>query len=390
MKRNRRRLFLAIFIIIAYMLSALTWWTFALIRSQEKIFEKEISTIEIKRELAIEYAVEWLLLKDSEHSNSSPLVIHKHIYHTDTAALSRILSEKFGDLSISYNFNRQLNVNELCLSIVSKIKSQLIQELNAKRRAWILEGLTLGLITIIIGAAMFFYVDKIIRLNIQQTNFLLAVTHELKTPISATKLALQTIVKKKDHGMLDKLIGIAQSNMSRLSKMVDQVLLATKFESKFIDPVFQIASVDLIILKTIEDLELPENSRDLLNLDIDAVDAEIDESMLQVVIRNLITNSLKYGEGKPVSISLKKGDNRVQLKVADMGMGIDDSDKKHVFQKFYRVGDEKTRTQPGSGLGLYLVKQITDIHKGKISLENNDPSGSIFSINIPLTQTEQA
>ena len=72
---------LAIFIIIAYMLSALTWWTFALIRSQEKIYEKEISTIEIKRELAVEYAVEWLLLKDSEHSKSSPLAIHKHIYH---------------------------------------------------------------------------------------------------------------------------------------------------------------------------------------------------------------------------------------------------------------------------------------------------------------------
>ena len=390
MKRNRRRLFLAIFIIIAYMLSALTWWTFALIRSQEKIYEKEISTIEIKRELAIEYAVEWLLLKDSEHSKSSPLAIHKHIYHTDTAALSRILSEKFSHLSISYTFNRQLNANELCLSIVSKIESQLIRELNAKRRAWILEGLTLGLITIIIGAAMFFYVDKIIRLNIQQTNFLLAVTHELKTPISATKLALQTIAKKKDQSMLDKLIGIAQSNMSRLSKMVDQVLLATKFESKFIDPVFQTASLDQLILKTIEDLELPTDHRNLLNLDIDAVEAEIDESMLQVVIRNLITNSLKYGEGKPVSISLKKGDNRVQLRVADMGMGIDDSDKKHVFQKFYRVGDEKIRSQPGSGLGLYLVKQITDIHKGKILLENNDHAGSIFSINIPLTQTVQA
>ncbi len=158
------------------MLSALTWWTFALIRSQEKIYEKEISAIEIKRELAVEYAVEWLLLKDSEHSKSSPLAIHKHIYHTDTAALSRILSDNFSDLSISYTFNRQLNANELCLNIVSKLRTQLIQELNAKRRAWILEGLTLGLITIIIGAAMFFYVDKIIRLNIQQTNFLLAVT----------------------------------------------------------------------------------------------------------------------------------------------------------------------------------------------------------------------
>ena len=82
MKRNRRRLFLAIFIIIAYMLSALSWWTFALIRSQEKIYEKEISTIEIKRELAVEYAVEWLLLKDSGYSNSSPLAIHKHLYYT--------------------------------------------------------------------------------------------------------------------------------------------------------------------------------------------------------------------------------------------------------------------------------------------------------------------
>lgn len=390
MKRNRRRVFIAIFVIIAYMLSALSWWTFALIRSQEKIYQKEISVLELKKELAVEYAIEWLLLKDTPHSLADTVAIHNHVYLTDTADLAGILCKKFKDLDICYTYNRQLKANELSLFIDGEIIKTLETELNAKRRAWILEGLTLGFITILIGAAMFFYVDKIVRLNIQQTNFLLAVTHELKTPISATKLALQTISKTEDKKMSNKLIDMAQSNITRLSKMVEQVLLATKFESKFIDPVFQQVDAEELLNKTISELELPDEQSEKIQVDATKVILDADESMLSVVFRNLITNAIKYGEAKPIKIKLNKSDNKLKFSVSDEGMGLDDSDKKLVFQKFYRVGDEKTRTQPGSGLGLYLVKQIADNHNGRVNIENDKPTGTTFNIYLPLTQNLQA
>jgi len=64
--------------------------------------------------------------------------------------------------------------------------------------------------------------------------------------------------------------------------------------------------------------------------------------------------------------------------VSDQGIGISETDKKRIFEKFYRVGEEKTRSQPGSGLGLYLVKKITEIHSGKVSVSDNSPQGTKF------------
>ncbi|HHH49383.1 MAG TPA: sensor histidine kinase, partial [Saprospiraceae bacterium] len=74
----------------------------------------------------------------------------------------------------------------------------------------------------------------------------------------------------------------------------------------------------------------------------------------------------------------------VLLKIIDNGIGIPDKEKKHIFEKFYRVGNEDTRKTKGTGLGLYIVKRIVEAHAGKITIEDNQPTGSIFIINIPI------
>ena len=83
------------------------------------------------------------------------------------------------------------------------------------------------------------------------------------------------------------------------------------------------------------------------------------------------------GQGK-INIESQINDNNFTLILTDEGIGISEDEKKNIFKKFYRVGEEKTRTTPGSGLGLFLVKKITEIHGGKVTVENNLPKGSKF------------
>lgn len=284
--------------------------------------------------------------------------------------------------------NRQRNYVEIGLSLREEIILEVNNTLLNKKKAWIYEGITLGIITLIIGGAMFVYVDKILRLNAQQNNFLLAVTHELKTPISAARLALQTVKKDTSLKLLPKMLEMANSNLLRLSNMVEQILMATRFESKFVDPVFSEKNIGELIQEAITSLELTaENKSRLITNTPDGLIGEVDEKMLKTVIKNLITNAFKYSENESVvELILTDSMSQYQIQVKDQGIGILDSDKKRVFEKFYRVGEEKTRSQPGSGLGLYLVKQITEMHGGKVSILDNKPQGTVFILKINKQQ----
>jgi signal transduction histidine kinase len=388
MRKNRLRLITAILFITLYMLSALVWWAFALTRNQGIIYQKELSLLEVKRDWALDFAYHFSRSEASKTTQNKALISFgaEQIY-VDTSELKRAVREKFPEIHVYLMTLRQHYPLELCLITDTNLKKSLEQTRNSKKRAWILEGLTLGLITLLIAAAMFFYVDKIIRLNAQQNNFLLAVTHELKTPISATKLAIQTLQRNDAPTLVPKLMDMANSNILRLSRMVDQILLATKFESKFTDPVYATVLLSVLFEHAIKGLELPPEKRSLITLvHEEEIEFEADENMMVIVIRNLITNALKYGLDQPVEIKTEKFKLGFKIEVSDCGIGISDSDKKRIFEKFYRVGEEKTRTQPGSGLGLYLVKNITEIHSGKVTVTDNTPNGTKFTLTFNQSQ----
>jgi signal transduction histidine kinase len=110
-----------------------------------------------------------------------------------------------------------------------------------------------------------------------------------------------------------------------------------------------------------------------------------DKVMLEMAINNLLENAVKYTPADTaISVALHEKQGSAILTVADYGPGIPDSEKKNIFNKFYRIGNEESRTSKGTGLGLYLTNKIVLQHKGRIVVKNNTPSGSVFEICLPL------
>ncbi len=406
MKNSRLKLQIAVLAIITYMISALIWWAFALIQFQERQYSNEMDKQEIRKALAME-KIENLLSSGKlnlenvayERKNEAFKFVsteknnvdsHKfnQLYNNTLEIINSSIITEFSEFNVISVTNKQRNQFEIRLKTRSELLFQVRETLRKKKMAWIGEGLTLGFITIIIGIAMYLYLDKIIRLNAQQNNFLLAVTHELKTPIAATKLALQTIKKDSSQKLLPKMLEMANSNVIRLSQMVEQILMATRFESKFIDPLMVEIDLQEEIQSTLLAMELSPEINSRIKTDIpEGILMNADEKMIQTVFRNLITNAIKYAEEGDITIQAHSSADWITISFSDLGMGIPDAEKKKVFEKFYRVGEEKTRTKPGSGLGLYLVKKITEMHDGKVSIEDNSPNGTRFILNFKQQQT---
>ena len=103
--------------------------------------------------------------------------------------------------------------------------------------------------------------------------------------------------------------------------------------------------------------------------------------MLVSLLFNLLENANKYSPvSEPISVFLKGSDHIVLLEISDFGIGIPSEERKSIFEKFHRVGNEETRSQKGTGLGLYIVKEICKAHKAEITISDNSPRGSRFQI----------
>jgi signal transduction histidine kinase len=225
--------------------------------------------------------------------------------------------------------------------------------------------------------------DKELLLNNQQKNFFLSITHELKTPIAATKLQLQTLQKQKlDEKTQQELITNALRETERLNVLIDNVLLASRLETDefiFKKEKENLGNIVNEILNRYYKKEI--NAGDLkMALDPD-VSAEIDKNAFPSIITNLVDNALKYSPAKKeIFVELLKEKSKALLRVKDKGCGISNSDKEKIFTKFYRAGNEETRNSKGTGLGLYIVNYIVKRHNATLSVKNNEPAGSIFQI----------
>ena len=225
--------------------------------------------------------------------------------------------------------------------------------------------------------------DKETVLNNQQKNFFLSITHELKTPIAATKLQLQTLQKQElDENIKQELLANALQETERLNNLIDNVLLTSRLDAG--EFVFKLEKQNIselmeTVLYRYYKLEIEKG---LLHLDIaPAVYSLVDCNTFPSLVTNLIDNAIKYSPNeKHIDVELSKEKNLIKFKVKDVGCGISDKDKEKIFSKFYRAGNEETRNSKGTGLGLYIVNYIVRNHRAQINVSDNSPKGSIFEI----------
>ena len=255
-------------------------------------------------------------------------------------------------------------------------------EEKGKNVQFIGEG-SIFLLVILIGAVFVYRaVRKQIKMTQQQQNFMMAITHELKTPIAVAKLNLETLQKHKlDESKQQKLIHATLQEANRLNTLTNNILISSQLEGGGYKLLKEELDFSSLTANCVHEFQNRFPDRKLNSHIADDIDISGDALLLQILVNNLLDNAFKYAPATAaVDLSLQKNGKDVFLKVADEGPGIADEEKKKVFERFYRIGNEQVRKAKGTGLGLYLCKKIAIDHKADINVTNNHPAGSIFTV----------
>lgn len=278
-----------------------------------------------------------------------------------------------------------LELNQADPHYLSKA-TEISRQEKRKTTQYVSEGVTF-LLLILVGAVFVYRsVRKQLKLNLQQQNFMMAVTHELKTPIAVAKLNLETLQKHKlDEARQQKLIQSTLEEAERLNALANNILISSQLEGGNYKISKEELNFSLLTEASIKDYQKRFPDRKIVAALQPEIEINGDALLLEILISNLADNALKYSPREtPVFFSLSQKSNTVLLEVKDEGPGIPENEKKKVFERFYRIGNEQVRKAKGTGLGLYLCKKIATDHKADIVVTNNNPTGSIFTVHFNI------
>lgn len=263
------------------------------------------------------------------------------------------------------------------------IKTEKIADARQRKTAqYAGEGLTF--FALILVGAVFVYraTRRQIKLSQQQQNFMMAVTHELKTPIAVTQLNLETLQKRKlEEPQRQKLITNTLQEANRLNTLCNNILLASQLDAGAYKVSMSELDFSTLVQSIVNEYTDRFPNRNIAHQISPEIDLMGEQLLLQMLINNLLDNALKYTpKDKLITVTLTGKHKQVLLSVADQGPGIPKEERSKIFEKFYRIGNENTRTAKGSGLGLFLCKKIAEDHDAIIKVSDNQPQGSIFTV----------
>ena len=248
-------------------------------------------------------------------------------------------------------------------------------------------------LAVILIASIFVYqaVRRQIRLQNQQENFMMAITHELKTPIAIAKLNLETLLKYSlPEEKKQKMLQATLQETNRLNTLASNILVSSQLEGGR----YRISKEELdfsdLVKTAYNDFRNRFPDRQFHSEIEPEIDIDGDSLLLQILVNNLIENAIKYSPKEGIiTCKLGQKNRTILFQVQDEGAGIPDDEKKRVFEKFYRIGNETTRTTKGTGLGLYLCKKIVEDHHGHIKVADNLPRGSNFMVSFTVKHAHE-
>lgn len=257
-----------------------------------------------------------------------------------------------------------------------------------KTAQYVGEGVTFFLLIMAGAVFVFRAVRRELRTSREQQHFMIAITHELKTPIAVAKLNLETMQKRKlDEVQQQRLIQTTLEETNRLNALCNNMLLASQIEAGGYRITNEETNISELISNCVQDFTRRYPQQKIETAIKHDVFVSGDRLLLQMLANNLIENAIKYGtRDLPVSVSVSEEANRVSFQVKDLGKGIADEEKEKIFSKFYRIGNAATKAAKGTGLGLYLCKKIAAQHIANISVTDNNPTGAIFTVSLPALQ----
>ena len=240
-------------------------------------------------------------------------------------------------------------------------------------------------------------ITKLRNLERTRRDFVSSVSHELRTPLSIISGYTETLLDgaMDDPQHSSEFLKIILDATAQLTALVNDVLDLSRIESGQI--VYQLMPVDInsVIAKSIGLLKLSLEKKHIkldLHIPEDLPPVHADAVYLEIVIRNLLDNSIKYvnEHNGAIWISAFRRDNNVHVEVEDNGIGIAKEDLSRIFERFYRVDKARSRQLGGTGLGLSIVKHIVLAHKGNVEVRSRVNQGTVFCVIFPVAPAEIA
>ncbi|MFP6678140.1 MAG: HAMP domain-containing sensor histidine kinase [Pirellulaceae bacterium] len=256
---------------------------------------------------------------------------------------------------------------------------------------WYWALLTIGavfFVFILVGVVMYLTLSvKAINLSRRQSNFIDAVTHELKSPIASLKLYLQTLRRRSlSDEERDSFEAIMLDDVERLDLLINQLLTAARLERGDAADASETLRIDTLVRSCVEDVCLRyRQAASIVQLQLVPCETTCRAVDLDLILRNIIDNAVKYaGDDPQVTILLCLKGQDAELLIEDNGRGIPPPLRRKVFRRFVRLGLELERDKPGTGLGLYIVRTLIKKLNGTIRIRDRASGpGTLFEVVIP-------
>jgi signal transduction histidine kinase len=225
-----------------------------------------------------------------------------------------------------------------------------------------------------------------------KSDFVSTVSHEFKSPLTSIRQLAEMLQSGRvpSEERRQKYYDVLLEQSERLALLTDNILSLAKIEEGRAEFAFETTDISVLLTEVVTSIQERVRHEGFdIGLDVKGPIPllAVDRTALAQAVTNLIDNAIKYsGDSKRISVRASREEQAVAIAVEDFGIGIKKEDIPRLFERFYRGGDELTRTVKGSGLGLTLVREIVAAHRGKVHVESEPGKGSVFSIRLPLPQ----
>ena len=225
-----------------------------------------------------------------------------------------------------------------------------------------------------------------LRVDAMRRDFIVNVSHELKTPVGALLLLAEAVKSSaEDPVSLHRFIDRMQMEAERLGRLINDLTDLSRLQAEEPGSRSQSLPVARLLAEAVDTVRLMANNRnvDLVIADVDSLTVEGDEDQLVTALRNLLTNAITYSPPNTrVTASARVHGDRIDLMVSDQGIGIPESEQERIFERFYRVDPARSRVTGGTGLGLSIVKHIAGAHGGECLVWSKPGEGSTFTLRL--------
>ena len=278
------------------------------------------------------------------------------------------------------------------MSFSLKFSDRLIDSTILKSYAILIATVIIVLLLVSNNIKLFGYaltVSKLKEIDEMKDNFISMASHELRSPLTAIKGYLELFNDDKEKKISQEsqhYLENISSSIERLNLLVSDILEISRMEGNRIPINLSIVKPQPIIEKSVEEIRSQADRKGLAiefskeNLP----DIKADPERVKQIFVNLLSNAIKYTEKGKIEITAKKENKKLFITFADSGIGISAQEQVHLFQKFYRIKNEKTVKISGTGLGLWITRELARKMKGDISVESIEGVGSHFTVSFPL------